>query len=178
MNHWIAGILLFDFMLKHVPGSKHVGPDGLSRRRSAPEDEDSDEEDSQDIEDWIDEVLGCGIWAAMDSRNGCQGMMTGTQVFTSMEAGLSTDLEITIPSDEASQQHDNDLRVIQCYLETLTLPSGMSLSRRTRFLKRVAQFFVHGKRLWRRNASGRHHLDTRDFTLLDALLQIASGGQL
>ena len=30
MNWWIATILLFDFKLKHVPGSKHTGPDGLS----------------------------------------------------------------------------------------------------------------------------------------------------
>jgi len=29
INRWIAGILLFDFMLKHVPGASH-SPDGLS----------------------------------------------------------------------------------------------------------------------------------------------------
>jgi hypothetical protein len=31
INRWIAGILLFDFKLVHVPGATH-GPDGLSRR--------------------------------------------------------------------------------------------------------------------------------------------------
>jgi hypothetical protein len=31
VNRWIAGILLFDFRLRHVPGTKHIGPDGLSR---------------------------------------------------------------------------------------------------------------------------------------------------
>jgi RNase H-like domain found in reverse transcriptase len=39
MNRWIAGILLFNFDLVHVPGKDHAGPDGLSRRRPAPEDE-------------------------------------------------------------------------------------------------------------------------------------------
>ena len=32
INRWIAGILLFDFKLVHVPGTQHGGPDGLSRR--------------------------------------------------------------------------------------------------------------------------------------------------
>ena len=33
MNQWIAAILMFNFELVHVPGVKHKGPDGLSRRR-------------------------------------------------------------------------------------------------------------------------------------------------
>ena len=32
MNQWIAAILLFNFKLQHVPGSKHARPDGLSWR--------------------------------------------------------------------------------------------------------------------------------------------------
>ena len=32
MNRWIAGILTFDFTLKHVLAMNHQGPDGLSRR--------------------------------------------------------------------------------------------------------------------------------------------------
>ncbi len=32
INRWVAGILLFDFKLVHIPGVKH-GVDGLSRRR-------------------------------------------------------------------------------------------------------------------------------------------------
>jgi hypothetical protein len=32
INRWIAGILLFNFELVHVPGDKHTGADGLSRR--------------------------------------------------------------------------------------------------------------------------------------------------
>ena len=38
INRWIAGILVFNFDLKHVPGSTH-GPDGLSRRIPQPDDE-------------------------------------------------------------------------------------------------------------------------------------------
>ena len=56
INRWITGILLFNFKLIHVPGKLHGGPDGLSRQRSTPE----DEEEPQD--DWVDEVLGLGVW--------------------------------------------------------------------------------------------------------------------
>ena len=31
INRWIAGILLFDFKLRHVPGKDHASADGLSR---------------------------------------------------------------------------------------------------------------------------------------------------
>ena len=50
INRWILGILMFHFTLVHVPGMHH-GPDGLSRRRSQPEDE---EEPEDDFKDWID----------------------------------------------------------------------------------------------------------------------------
>lgn len=54
MNRWIAGILLFDFALVHVPADRHTGADGLSRRPRAPEDPD----DPDDHEDWIDLANG------------------------------------------------------------------------------------------------------------------------
>ena len=56
INHWIAGILLFNFELVHVPGRDHVGPDGLSWQRPTVE----DEEEPQD--NWVDEVLDLGVW--------------------------------------------------------------------------------------------------------------------
>jgi hypothetical protein len=50
INRWIAGILLFQFNLIHVPATKHTGADGLSRRPAT--DEDPTEEG--DHEDWLD----------------------------------------------------------------------------------------------------------------------------
>jgi hypothetical protein len=50
INRWIAGILLFDFKLVHVPGATH-GPNGLSRRPAQP---DNPPEPEDDYEDWID----------------------------------------------------------------------------------------------------------------------------
>ena len=49
INRWIAGILLFDFKLRHVPGKDHTPADGLSRRAYT----NDDKEDIPD-DDWID----------------------------------------------------------------------------------------------------------------------------
>src|SRR6266581_7048258 len=55
INRWIVLILVFQFELVHVPGESH-GPDGLSRRRKQPNDE--EESDDYDFDDWIDQVNG------------------------------------------------------------------------------------------------------------------------
>ena len=58
INRWIAAILLFDFKLVHVLAEKHQGPDGLSRRKPIPGEDNEDE----DPEDWIDNTLSLSIW--------------------------------------------------------------------------------------------------------------------
>ena len=63
MNRWIAAILMFNFKLVHVPGKKFQGPDGLSRRRRVEEDEEG-EKDREEAEEWVEEILMCGIWMA------------------------------------------------------------------------------------------------------------------
>ena len=61
MNRWIMAILLFNFKLQHVPGSKHAGPDGLSWHKQSPDDNEIDET-PQEIDEWLDDVVSCGIW--------------------------------------------------------------------------------------------------------------------
>ena len=55
LNRWIAGILLFDFTLRHVPATQHHAPDGLSRRERAEDDTDQNT-DQDDNEDWYKEA--------------------------------------------------------------------------------------------------------------------------
>lgn len=57
INQWIISILTFHFELRHVPGKQH-GPDGLSRRPPQPEDADTEDEDSNDFDDWVDKLYG------------------------------------------------------------------------------------------------------------------------
>ena len=54
INRWILAILTFHFMLVHIPGTFH-GPDGLSRRRPQPGDQ---EELDDNFDDWVDRVHG------------------------------------------------------------------------------------------------------------------------
>jgi hypothetical protein len=56
INRWIAGILLFQFKLVHVPAKKHAGIDGLSRRPPAENDPEED-----DHEDWVDHAYSFGV---------------------------------------------------------------------------------------------------------------------
>lgn len=51
MNRWIQGVLLFDFTLKHVPGTEFKGPDGLSRSHLAEDEEIEPHDDS-----WLDDL--------------------------------------------------------------------------------------------------------------------------
>ena len=51
INRWIQGILLFDFTLIHVPATKHVGPDALSRRPLGDGEEIEDDDD-----EWLDDI--------------------------------------------------------------------------------------------------------------------------
>jgi hypothetical protein len=56
LMRWIAYIRMFDFTVKHVPGTKHTAADGLSRRpRTSQEAE--EEELEQDIEEFVDAKL-------------------------------------------------------------------------------------------------------------------------
>jgi hypothetical protein len=80
INRWIAAILLFDFKLVHVPANKHRGPDGLSRREPAP-----DEDEGDDPEDWIDHALSLGIWAV----SWCEA--SPTNVFRTEVLAISTE---------------------------------------------------------------------------------------
>ena len=57
INRWIAGILLFNFKLKHISGKDHAPADGLSQRPQAPEDPVEDD----NYEDWIDKSYAFGV---------------------------------------------------------------------------------------------------------------------
>ena len=56
VTQWLAWIRLFDFEVRHVPGSKNVVADGLSRKPATEEDLDEAERE-QDIDDWIETQL-------------------------------------------------------------------------------------------------------------------------
>ncbi|TFY53807.1 hypothetical protein EVJ58_g9240 [Rhodofomes roseus] len=155
INRWIAGILLFDFKLVHVPGDKHSGADGLSRRRRA--DEDPEEED--DHEQWIDDACGFAVfygntsepsvrrvgWAAREERR----VMCWT-----VERGGGE--EVVLPRNDATERQDEELEVVQRFLQDVERPEGMDDLRFKKLVKRASQFFLRNERLWRRDPEGKH----------------------
>jgi len=54
INRWIAGVLLFNPKIVHVPAAQHTRADGLSRRPKAP----CDPEEDDDPDEWLDHALG------------------------------------------------------------------------------------------------------------------------
>jgi hypothetical protein len=51
--------MLFNFDLVHAAAKDHKGPDGVSRRRKA---EGDIEEEEGAAEEWVDKLLGMGVW--------------------------------------------------------------------------------------------------------------------
>jgi hypothetical protein len=64
INHWIAGILLFTFMLCHVSADKHAGLDGLSRRPPTADDPCLDD----NHEEWLDDAYSFAV-ALLNDRD-------------------------------------------------------------------------------------------------------------
>jgi len=62
MNRWIIAILIFDFKLVYVPGTKHKRPDRLSKRRVTEGKEEG--EGVEETENWVDKIISCGVWVA------------------------------------------------------------------------------------------------------------------
>lgn len=159
VNRWIAAILLFDFKLRHVPGEKHAGPDGLSRRVRVPEDVECMDETSEEVEEWLEEVLGCMIWSEEDLAWVLISIATDKYlVLTAAEEHRLDVLDPQIPLDNDTRQRDLELQMIQEFLNTLSFPSTLSAADRIRLTKRARQFFVRGDRLWRKETTGRHQL--------------------
>jgi hypothetical protein len=169
INRWIAGILLFDFKLKHVPGKDHAPADGLSRRPRAPEDQD----DVEDPDEWIDHAYAFATEALNwmpKIRNAHSGLgahaiyipgsdqHTGSGEPASSYIASTTHLEI--PRNDLSKLRDLQLTEIQTFLDdpenfTHTVTGADSLSK---MVKRASRFFVINNQLWKKNVHGRHQL--------------------
>ncbi|KXN81667.1 hypothetical protein AN958_04006 [Leucoagaricus sp. SymC.cos] len=165
MNQWIVAILMFDFELVHVLASRHKGLDGLSRQRKS-EDGSDDNEGEEVVEEWVDEILGCSVWAAAMAQDRALVLAAGT-----VEDGEGTILkerarvdveELTIPSTEGGCEKDLELNQIRKFLGTMTMPEGLTVKAKICFLKCASKFFIRGRRLWRKEMGGRHQVVVMD----------------
>jgi hypothetical protein len=167
INRWILGILMFHFTLVHVPGTHH-GPDGLSRRRPQPDDE---EEPVDDFEDWIDQVNGF-IHFINPLPTHIHSLTTSPPISiyisdTIQEESQEQDEAPTAPTDpptpysvmprsESAKAADLKLEKVQHWLETLERPDSLSDSEFKTFMRYCVEFFVRNGRLWRKDTKGHH----------------------
>lgn len=168
INRWIAGILLFDFELVHVPAAKHQGPDGLSRRRKAPQDgEDSD----SDQEEWLDQS-----YSFLLSNAECLAMSDSAlyaQDSLREEAHLTdSTTEEDFPVSDTTALRNKRLELVQSFLQRPIQPDGQSDADFTAFVKYASNFFLKGGRLWRKRSDGRHQLVPASSKRLGLIKQI------
>jgi transposase InsO family protein len=130
LNRWIAGILLFDFTLVHIPAIHHKGPDALSRRPHA-EDDSEVEEDEDD--DWFEEAYL--IFSKSNNR--------------SMPREGWTYLQQT----QDFHHSDKILHQIHSFLSDLQIPKFSKEPQRKSFLNKVRRYFLKNDKMWKHTPS-------------------------
>ena len=149
MNRWLAGIQTFDFKLCHVAATKHQGPDGLSRRRRG-QDEEEEEDSEKEAEEWIDKVLGCGVWIT----GGVEGVRKGEGEVSIFSIGKGREdntasLNFKPPTNNDACKQDKDLQHVSTYLQSFELPTSTSEKERAHLIHYSKQFVFSSDQLWR-----------------------------
>ena len=149
MNRWLAGIQTFDFKLRHVAATKHQGPDSLSRRRRG-QDEEEEEDSEEEAEEWIDKVLGCGVWIT----GGVEGVRKGEGEVSIFSIGKgreddTTSLNFKPPTNDDACKRDKDLQHVSTYLQSFELPTSTSEKERVHLIRYSKQFVFSSDQLWR-----------------------------
>jgi len=185
INRWIAGILLFDFMLKHVPGASH-GPDRLPRCPAQPNDE---PEPTDDYEDWIDKLYG--FMHMINPRSILHGKTRALSLYTLVDHynhrttqpalilhkpkhlyifinEFAAPLDFTplpidpdsvfIPRTPDADAADRRLNLVVHVLQSASRPEHIIESKWRRLISYALCFFIHTNNLWLKNARGEHKI--------------------
>ena len=173
VGRWIAYIRLYSFDILHVPGSKHKGPDALSRRPASDEEMRKHRQDgdrlNRELEDEIDGALGClavgdvgyGKW----QESGCGGFCTS--VFHSVSVSNFSFLNESFPlaptgypvvSFVSFQRglygQEPGLVMVGDYLSTLRWPAEVSGRDFVGFKREATKFLLRDGILYRRGKAG------------------------
>ena len=130
VNRWLAWIRLFDFDLRNVSGTKHRGPDSLSRRLRADEDLQSE---GEDVEDAMDTDL-----AALNSEDVERGDRREEQV----EAIGDEEVEREKEHEEAEEDIPEEFRKVICYLKDFERPKGLTRKKYLQFQHFATKFLL------------------------------------
>ncbi|GBE84319.1 hypothetical protein SCP_0602970 [Sparassis crispa] len=162
INRWIAGILLFDFRLVHVPGSRHTGADSLSRRPRTNEDPEEDD----DFEQWLDEANAFTIDAA-NSGIMCEGwracapgtVLTGLSARTpDVAVYTSAPEDVEIPRTTKAMATNARVLKVRDFLRDPEVAMSVPIKEHRQFLRYASDFFLRDGNLWQKDPSSRHKL--------------------
>ena len=94
--------------------------------------DDEEEETTNEVEEWIDEVLGCGIWITRGIDEERLVVEVEREVLV-LSVGKEVEDEMTnkIPTNETMKRRNDELQVIKEYLTTLSIPSNFTPNQRT-----------------------------------------------
>lgn len=184
INRWIAGILLFNPRIVHVPADKHTGADGLSRRHEYP----GDLKETDDHEAWLDRALSLHIGLvnrdypmyrpnmhsfyydsyANEPMNqlctmpSCESYANILTEDSDSETPRGDEPVFPMRSDHAKSR-DAELTLFKHYLETLERPTELSGSKLASFLRRASQYFIFNDKLMKRSVEGKHTIVLLDY---------------
>jgi hypothetical protein len=159
INRWIMAILMFHFILVHVPGTMH-GPDGMSRRKTQPGDK---PEPDDDFDDWIDEMYGFMHMINSDTVEATlqrpiaifASEVTDTPITENDDTSISY---INVPRTKSANEADERLAHVNEWLTTLKRPANISDAEYATFMRYALHFFVKSGKLWRKDPQGFHKL--------------------
>jgi hypothetical protein len=137
INRWIQGILMHDFTLVHVSATQFKGPDALSRRECAEDEEFIVHDDS-----WLDDIA-LSVFTPYHSQ-------FENFHFSTPNSPPKSGLSATVLSFELSRQEQLLLEAHK-FLTTLKLPTDSSLQERKRILKKASEYYVKEGKMFKRN---------------------------
>ena len=140
---WIAWIRLFDFDVKHVPGTKNTVADGLSRRPAT--EEDVKEAENDNTEEFLDAQFSSMY--RISSITASLGERLEEFEVNPVEVGDEEDdgRVLETPDEEWSEESQKIAR----WLVTLRRPAGMSRRGYHAFKRKATGFIVRDKALYR-----------------------------
>jgi hypothetical protein len=169
INRWIAGILLFNPKLVHVPAARHTGADGLSRRPHA----EGDPPEPDDHDTWLDRTLGFEVelindlpprlipaYQTSSHSISYPDSLTPTilAIDNSEHLGALQDPDAVPPRTEKAIQKDQELQNIRIFLSTLELPADIPSTESRSFVDKAAHFFILNHRLMRKSPDNKHRV--------------------
>jgi len=143
INHWIQGILMFNFKLIHVPATKHKGPDALSRHSPSKEEILEDEDDA-----WLDDIA---LLSLIPSHQFPPFPIHNSHSKSCYSATLSLSPKPLYQCYSARLTQENQLKDIYRFLSTLQSPNIKNLQTKHHLLAKAMEFFIKDNCLYKRN---------------------------